>query len=169
MADSPSTLSMVRRVVKVLSIALGGLCTFVFFASLVGIATDNGWARGIVALVLTVALPAVAVDRALPKKDAGKARPGLVSDVVALVLLGIALAFVGIGQPLTRPLLVHEGDRVAESGYEVAAHAVYFLAGVRPVDALTVPAAPVAPSVSAAPAASPSASGVPSASASGGW
>ena len=43
--------------------------------------------------------------------------------------------FVGFGQPLTRPLLVREGDRYAEDGHDVLAHVVYFLAGVRPVDA----------------------------------
>ena len=41
---------------------------------------------------------------------------------MALVLLGIALLFVGLGQPVTRPLLVREGDRLAEDGHEIPAH-----------------------------------------------
>jgi hypothetical protein len=65
-----------------------------------------------------------------------------------MVLLGIALLFVGLGQPVTRPLLVREGDRLAEDGREVPAHFVYFLGGVRPVDA-PEPAPPAAPSASA--------------------
>jgi hypothetical protein len=146
-------LEILARAVKGGAIVLGGVCTFVTFASIVGLATGNEWVRAGLGLVLSVVLPAVAVDRALPKKDAGKARPGLVGDVVAVVLLGIPLLFIGLGQPVTRPLLVREGDRLAESGHEIPAHAVYFLAGVRPVDE-TAPSAP--PPASVAPAASSS-------------
>jgi hypothetical protein len=138
-------LAVLARAVKAAAIVLGGICTFVTFASIVGLATGNEW--------VSVVLPAVAVDRTLPKKDAGKPRPGLVGDVVAVVLLGIPLLFIGLGQPVTRPLLVREGDRLAESGHEIPAHAVYFLAGVRPVDE-TAPSAP--PPASVAPAASSS-------------
>jgi len=141
---------LIQRAVKGAAIVLGGVCTFVTFSSVVGLVTGNAWARALLALVFTVALPAVAVDRALPKKDAAKAaRPGLVADVIALALLGVALVFVGVGQPVTRPLLVREGDRLAEDGHEIPAHVVYFLGGVRPVDA----PAP-APAQSAAPSAS---------------
>jgi hypothetical protein len=165
MATRLEGIALAARVVKVLAIGVGGACTFVTFASLVGLVTGNGWARALVALVLSAGLPALAVDRALPKKDAGKPRPGLVGDVVALTLLGIALLFVGIGQPVTRPLLVHEGDRLAEDGHEVPAHVVYLLAGVRPVDS----AAP-APPASAHDKSEPSgaAPAAPSAPSSGG-
>jgi hypothetical protein len=71
-----------------------------------------------------------------------------VVDVVAMVFLGVALLFVGLGQPVTRPLLVREGDRLAEDGRELPAHFVYFLGGVRPVDA-PEPAPSAAPSASA--------------------
>lgn len=135
MAARAKGFEIAQRAVKGVAIAAGALCTFVAFSSVVGLATGNGWARGIVGLVLTLALPAVVVDRTLPKGDVKKARPGLVSDAIAIVLLGVALLFVGFGQPLTRPLLVHEGDRYAEDGHDVLAHVVYFLAGVRPVDA----------------------------------
>jgi hypothetical protein len=165
-------LALAARVVKVLAFVLGGLCTYVTFASLVGLVTGNGWARAIGGLVLSAALPAIAVDRTLPKKDAGKPRPGLVGDVIALTLLGVSLLFVGIGQPVTRPLLVNEGDRLAEDGHVVPAHVVYLLAGVRPVDsvAATPPAASGAPQNASAtpPVAPPSAPAAPSASASGG-
>jgi hypothetical protein len=139
---------LAQRVIKGAAIVVGGACTFVAFASLVGMVTGNAWARGVVALLLTAILPAAAVDRALPR-GGSRARPGWIGDVVALVLLGIALLFVGLGQPVTRPLLVREGDRLAEDGRDVPAHVVYFLAGVRPVDALPPPPA-------AAPSASPS-------------
>ena len=135
MAARATGFEIAQRAVKGVAIAVGALCTFVAFSSLVGLATGNGWARGIMGLVLTLALPALVVDRSLPKHDVKKARPGLVADATAIVLLGVALVFVGFGQPLTRPLLVHEGDRYAEDGHDVLAHVVYFLAGVRPVDA----------------------------------
>jgi hypothetical protein len=137
---------LAARAIKGAGIALGGVCTFVAFASLVGVVTGNAWARAIVALGLTVIFPAAAVDRALPKAG-GRARAGLVGDIVALVLLGIALLFVGVGEPFTRPLLVREGDRLAEDGHDVPAHVVYFLAGVRPVDG-PVPAPTAGPTSS---------------------
>jgi hypothetical protein len=148
MAGTASGLVLIQRAVKGAAIVVGGVCTFVSFASIVGIATGSPWARAGLALVLTVVLPMVAVDRALPKKDAGKARPGLMVDVIAVVFLGIALLFIGLGQPVTRPLLVREGDRLAEDGREMPAHFVYFLGGVRPVDA-PEPAPSAAPSASA--------------------
>jgi|HubBroStandDraft_5_1064220.scaffolds.fasta_scaffold109701_2 hypothetical protein len=146
-------LVVLARVVKGVAIVVGGVCTFVTFASIVGVATGNEWVRAGLGLVLSVVLPAVAVDRALPKKDGGRPRPGLMGDVVAIVLLAVPLLFIGLGQPVTRPLLVREGDRLAESGHEIPAHAVYFLAGVRPVDE-TAPSAP--PPASAPPATSAS-------------
>lgn len=163
MAKTADGWVLVSRAIKGAAIGLGGVCTYVTFASLVGIVTGNGWARALLGLVFTVVLPAVAVDRALPKKDGGKPRPGLVADVVALVLLSVALLFVGLGQPVTRPLLVREGDRLAEDGHEVPAHLVYFLGGVRPVDA--APSALPAPGASSA---APTPSTAPSASGSGG-
>jgi hypothetical protein len=148
MAGTASGFVLIQRAIKGAAIVIGGVCTFVSFASIVGIVTGNAWARAGLALVLTVVLPMAAVDRALPKKDAGRARPGLVVDVVAMVFLGVALLFVGLGQPVTRPLLVREGDRLAEDGRELPAHFVYFLGGVRPVDA-PEPAPSAAPSASA--------------------
>ena len=91
MASTASGFVLIQRAIKGAAIVLGGVCTFVSFSSIVGIATGNAWARAGLALVLTVVLPMAAVDRALPKKDAGKARPGLVVDVIAMVLLGVAL------------------------------------------------------------------------------
>jgi hypothetical protein len=162
-AKSIGGLALLRRIVRVAAIVVGAVCTFVTLSSLVGLATANGWVHLAVALVLTVALPAFAVDRALPKpssdkkgdkKGSGKPPPGLAGDVAALVLLGIGLLFIGIGQPVTRPLLVREGDRYAEGGHEVLAHAVYLLAGVRPVDA-PPPVPTTAPSTSPGPSLNP--------------
>jgi hypothetical protein len=166
--ESIGSLALAQRIVRGFAIAVGAVCTFVTVSSLVGLVTSNGWIHLGIALVLTVALPAFAVDRALPKASAGKGDkkkggatatappPGLVADVAALVLLGIGMLFIGIGQPITRPLLVREGDRYAEEGHSVAAHVVYLLAGVRPVDAS--PQATVTPAPSAPPAPPPTTS-----------
>ena len=171
MANPADGFTIAARVVKALGIAVGGACSFVAFASLVGVVTGNGWARAIVALVLCVVFPAFAVDRALPKGDATKGRAGLVGDVVALTLLGIAMLFVGIGQPVTRPLLVKEGDRLAEDDHAILAHVVYLMAGVRPVDAPTAASTPTAgsaaPSASAPPPAPVAPPPAPSASSPG--
>jgi hypothetical protein len=148
MAQSADGLTIAARLVKGVAIAVGGACTFVGFASIVGYVTSSGWARGLVALLLTGLFPAFAVDRALPKGDVTKGRPGLVANVVALVLLSLALLLVGFGQPVTGPLLVKEGDRLSEEGMPVLAHVVYLMGGVRAVDAL-VAATPPAPSASA--------------------
>jgi hypothetical protein len=158
MATAAEGLAVVQRVVKLTAIVLGAGCTFVTFASLVGVVTDNAWARGIVALVLSVVVPAFAVDRLLPKGGSGKPRVGTVGDVIAFVLLAVPLLFIGLGQPVPRPLLVREGDRLAQDGHEIPAHVVYLLAGVRPVD----------PPPGEAPSAAPSSSVAPKASGSGG-
>ena len=159
MAKSADGLTIAARVVKGVAIVVGGACTFVGFASIVGYVSGNGWVRGLVALVLTGLFPAFAVDRALPRGDATKGRPGLVTNVVALVLLALALLLVGFGQPVTGPLLVKEGDRLAEDGSSVLAHVVYLMGGVRAVDAPET-GAPPGPGASAA-APSGSASGGP--------
>src|SRR5258708_24907493 len=99
MAGQVDGLTIVARVVKGLAIAAGGVCTFVSFASVVGIGTGNAWARALVALVITGGLPALAVDRALPPKNTKEARPGLVVHRVALTPLGVAMVFLGLRQP----------------------------------------------------------------------
>jgi|SRR5579859_7955265 len=158
MAAQVDGLTIAARVVKGLAIAVGAACTYVSFASLAGIVTGNGWVRLVVGLLFTLGLPALAVDRALPAKGSKESRSGIVVNVVALTLLAIAVLFVGLGQPVTRPLLVREGDRLAEDGHEVPAHVVYLMAGVRPVDAAEAAAAASA-SASASGAASSSAGG----------
>jgi hypothetical protein len=172
MAEAVDGLTIVARVIKGAAIVVGGVCTFVAFASLIGVVTGSGWARFVGALVLTGLFPAFAIDRALPKGDATKGRVGLVVNVVALVLLGIAMLFVGIGQPVTGPLMVKEGDRLAEEGHSVSSHLVYLLAGVRPVDGPEGPTAPYgsasASAASASASASSAPSGAPGASAHGG-
>ena len=155
MATAAQGLAVAVRVARVMAIAVGAVTAFVTFASVVGVVTDSGWARGIAALLFGGGRAAgrrgAATGAVEPR--AHEARPGALADVAAIALLAVGFVFVGVAEPVTRPLLVREGDRLAEEGLSVAAHAVYLLAGVRPVDppATVEPGAPApsAPSSSA--------------------
>jgi hypothetical protein len=120
-----------RGVVKGLAIVGGGLLTVLSLMSIVGAATSNGYVQLAVALVLAIGVPAFVIDRLLPKEDFVRVR-GLVSEVFSVVLLGFAFVFCGLAQPLTKPLLVAEGDRLALSGLSLLAEVAYFFGGVRP-------------------------------------
>lgn len=117
--------------VKALSVAVGGMLTVISLMSVVGVVTANGLVRLGVAAVLTLAAPALLVDRLLPKKDVTKA-PGLATNVYALALLGFAFVFCGLAQPLTKGMLVREGDRLAASGFATTARVAYLFGGVSP-------------------------------------
>jgi hypothetical protein len=122
-----------HRVVRALAIVLGGLLTLLSLMSVVGAVTPNGYARFIVGLILTIAVPAFITDRLLPKEGGSPARSsGLVSDVFSVTLLGFAFLFCGLGQPVTKKLLVTEGDRLAAGGMGAIARIAYFFGGVRP-------------------------------------
>lgn len=118
------------RVVRVLGLLLGGFVTLVGFMSLVGLLVDNGWVRFVGALVLGIALPAFAADRLL-KRMGARGGLAMVADVFAIVLLAVAMAFVGL-DAFTRGMLTAEGDRHARSGSRTMARAVYYVAGVAP-------------------------------------
>ena len=110
---SPQMLRLMR-VVRAIGVLLGGFVTLVGMMSLVGIVTDNFWARLLVALVLVVGFPAFVSDRLLKRTRLGGGM-GMVGDVFAIVLLGIALLLVSVDFA-SKPLLVREGDRYARSG-----------------------------------------------------
>ncbi len=128
---SPAAESILRvmRITKLVGIVFGGLVTLVGMMSLVGLVTDNVWARLIVALVFVIGLPAFLSDRILKRIGGG---PGRVGDVFAIVLLAAALLLVAVDFA-SRPLLVREGDRHARAGSRTMARVAYFLGGVSPV------------------------------------
>jgi hypothetical protein len=117
--------------VKGVAIVVGGLLSLVSLMALVGVLTGSGVVRLAIALVVALGVPAFVVDRALPKKDTTKV-PGLATDVFALTLLGFGFIFCGPAQPLTKRLLVAEGDRLAASGFGALARVAYGFGGVRP-------------------------------------
>ena len=138
------------RVGRTIGILFGGFVTLVGMMSVVGFATDNFWARLIVALVVVVGFPAFVSDRLLKRTKLGGGA-AMVVDIFAIVLLGIALLLVA-ADFMSKPLLVSEGDRYAQSGSRTMARLAYFLGGVSPVFPEERGAAP-ATSASAVPSA----------------
>lgn len=151
---SPPMLRLMR-ITRTVGIILGGFVTLVGMMSIVGFATDNFWARLIVALVIVVGFPAFVSDRVLKRTKLGGGA-AMVVDLFAIVLLGIALLLVE-ADFVSKPLLVSEGDRYAKAGSRGMARLTYFLGGVSPVFPEERPPAPAtgpSASASAAPKAS---------------
>ena len=124
MAAESSGFRLVRRLVKALAIGLGFVTTLLSLMAVVGLLTENGWIRVLVALVVALAVPAVLSDRLLPD-DVERAR-GLPSDVFARVWIGFPLAFAVGFNAATRALLdfvFHNHDLFAIS----SVHNILFL------------------------------------------
>lgn len=145
------------RITCGIGIVLGGFVTLVAVMGVVGTVTDNIWARLVLGLLIVVGLPAFLADRLLKRSDstlATRGGLGMVADVFAIVLLGVALVLVA-ADGVTKGLFSREGDRYARSGSTAMARVVYFVGGV----------SPVFPSEKAAGKGSPAGSGSTSASA----
>jgi len=115
---------------KALALVGGASVTVLSLMSIIGNYTDNGWARGGVALLVAVIVPLIFAEGALAKVAPNKVK-GVTTDVLAICYLGFALAFVGVAHAYTRPMLETEGHRLASSGMNRMARAAYFLAGGR--------------------------------------
>ena len=164
-ASSPSSKgpsAQMRRLMRItcgVGIALGGFVTLTAVMGVVGLVVDNIWARLMVGLLVVVGLPAFLADRLLKRSDstlATRGGLGMVADVFAIVLLGIALVLSAVDWA-TRPIFRHEGDLYARAGSTTMARALYFVAGVAPVFPFEKPKAAGAASGSA----SSSSSGAP--------
>lgn len=148
------------RITAAIGIALGGFVTLVGVMGVVGLAVENIWVRLLVGLLVVIGLPSFLADRLLKRSDATLATRGglgMVADVFAIVLLGIALVFVA-ADAVTSRLLAHEGDLHAKHGSTTMARLVYFVAGVSPVFPSDKPGAKPAGSGSASASASGSTS-----------
>jgi hypothetical protein len=155
----------IMRITAAVGIGLGGFVTLVAVMGVVGLAVENIWARLAVGVVVVVGLPAFLADRLLKRSEstlATRGGLGMVADVFAIVLLGIALMVVA-ADSMTSGLFAHEGDLYAKHGSTAMARAAYFVAGVSPIfpgekptakpnsSGSTSASASVAPSASAAP------------------
>jgi hypothetical protein len=122
---------LAHGLVKTAAIIFGLPLTILSLMSVIGLVTDNFWARSVPALLITLVPPLFLVDRLLPADDVKRAR-GLPTDVLALCWLGWSLLFVGFGHPLTGGWLVREGDRFTRSGSVTLARLAYWAGGVVP-------------------------------------
>lgn len=132
---SPSTapsskLGTVLVILKIIAIPWGLVATVVSLMAGIGAVTTNFYVRAIVAVVLTLGLPLAIADKLLPKDDPVRGK-GIVTDVLALFLVGLPLALTGAVR-YTGPLYVAEGDRLSREGYEPLAAVAYLLGSVRP-------------------------------------
>ncbi len=141
---------------KLIALVAGAFISVVSLMSVIGNYTDNGWARGGIAVLLALIVPLIFAEGALAKVAPSKVR-GVTTDVLAICYLGFALAFVGVAHAYTKPMLETEGHRLAQSGMNRMARAAYFLAGGRspaeiasPVVA-TNPSTPTTPTEKASP------------------
>lgn len=142
--SQPSTgFRVALTLVKIVAIVWGFVATLVSLMAAVGALTENGYARTLIALAVTVIVPLGIADRLLPEGQT-KGGASIISDVLAIFLLGVSLAFTGAAK-YTGSLYVKEGDRLAASGYKTLAQVAYLLGGVRPDFPAPAPAPAPAP------------------------
>ncbi len=154
-AEPPSARFMAfYRAAKVVAIACGFVATMIGLMACVGALTDNGYARVLGALFLTMAVPLAIGDRFLPENDPARAK-GIITETMAVMWVVFGLVFATVANAGTRGLLTREGDRLQKGGFGSVAAVAYFLAGV----SAQIPPPGSSPE--------PSASGTASASASG--
>lgn len=113
--------------VKLVAVVVGVVGSVVALMSLVGRWTDEIWVQVGVAAVVTALVPFLLADRLLPKD--GSARPGLVSDVLALSWMGGTTAAVVLGGSLMHAPLTAQAARFDEQGWSRAAWATRWAAG----------------------------------------
>ena len=127
-------LRLVFGVVKAACILAGLPVTVVCLMALVGLLTDNIWARGVGALVVAIGLPLLAVDRLLPEDDQQRSR-GMPTDMLSVFYVAFPLVFIGLAHSATGGMLAREADRLHVQGLGSVSAVTYWLAGARPVTA----------------------------------
>lgn len=118
--------------VKLVAVVVGVVGSVVALMSVVGLWTDHIWAQVGIACVVAALIPFLLADRLLPKD--GSARPGLVSDVLALSWMGGTTAAVVLGTSVMQAPLTAQAARFDDEGWNRAAWATRWAAGTeRPV------------------------------------
>ena len=102
--ETSGLLLFARGLLKLVALIGGAIVTVLCLMALVGTQTANGWARLVTAIAVAVIVPALLADRALGKLSPDK-MSGVTTDVMALVYMGFALAFVGVAHGMSGPLL----------------------------------------------------------------
>ena len=123
-----TAMSIVRGVAKLIALLGGAVITVVSLMALVGVHTDNGWARAGIAIVVALAVPLFVVERILARLAPDKVK-GVTTDALAVIYLGFSLAFVGVAHGFARPRLAAEAHRLDGAGIASLARLTEFLAG----------------------------------------
>jgi serine protease Do len=162
-------LDVVRGAVKAIALVVGASTTFVSGMALIGRFVESGWIRAGATLVVMLVVPALVMERLLPKDDPTRGR-GLPTDVFALVWLSVPVLVAVVFGALTSGALVVEAQRQAAAGHDWLSRLAMALAGKSDETGAPLPAASGSASPSAAGTASSGqsvASVAPSLSASG--
>ena len=110
----PARFLLASRIVKLLALAVGSFISLIGWMSIFGLVLDNSIVRLVLALIPTVGLGLLLVDRVLKRftiDDRGVAT----LDVFAVWLMVQALALVALGG-FTHNAFTKEGDRYARTG-----------------------------------------------------
>jgi hypothetical protein len=121
-------MSIVRAVAKLAALLGGAVITVVSLMALVGVHTDNGWARAGLAVVVALVVPLFVVERILARLSPDQVK-GVATDALAVIYLGFSLAFVGVAHGYARPRLRAEAHRLDDAGIASLARLARFLAG----------------------------------------
>jgi serine protease Do len=135
--EPSSKLGPALVILKIVAIPWGLVATVVSLMAGIGAITTNFYVRAIVAVILALGVPLAIADKLLPKDNPTSGK-GIVTDVLALLLVGLPLALTGAVR-YTGRLYVAEGDRLSSEGYEPLARVAYLLGGVKP----EYPSAPI--------------------------
>lgn len=134
MPNTPtSRFAIAHGITKLIAIVVGLLLSVLCLMAVVGIFTDNGWARLLIAAIVAIVPPLAVADRLLPAGDPASAK-GLASDVLALIWLGFPTIFIIAANSVTGSIMLREGDRLMGSGWPTTAHVTYLLAGALAVE-----------------------------------
>jgi hypothetical protein len=128
--SAPPRFLVAARIVKMLALAVGGFVAIVGWMSVFGLVLDNSIVRLVLAILPTLGLGLLVVDRVL-KRWSTDDRGGATLDVFAIFFMVQALAFVLLGN-ITHGAFTKEGDRYARSGSRGFARAAYLLGGKSP-------------------------------------
>ena len=119
--------------VKLLAAMIGASVSIVLLMSVAGLWIDSVWIQLVIACAVTAGVPLVVADRLLPKD--GSARPGLVSDILAMTWMGGATATLALGTTILQVPLDAQAARFDDEGWSRAAWATRWTAGVPAPDA----------------------------------
>lgn len=124
----PPPLSLLTVVIKALALVVGGCVTMLVLASVIGLFIETVWLQLVLAAVPAVGLPLLVVDRLLPND--GSARPGLLTDIAALLWMGCAVAAFGLGTTSLRQPLAQAATRFDDRGMTRVGWSMRWIAGV---------------------------------------